>query len=743
MGVPGFFRELVKQYPQIIKNSVGKDVSHLYLDANCLFHPQCFKVLALNADLTDQDKLFEKMAQRIIAFIDYLADFINPSDLFYVAVDGVAPVAKISQQRQRRFGYANDYKSIINKKYRIPHNDSWSNIVITPGTEFMYKLHLKLDAHFKKRIATSAKRGTSYDIIYSSYMTPGEGEHKILQHIKTCDRQSNGSAKVIYGLDADLIFLTMASQYPDLYLLREADQINQAKVDHDDPENVGEELLFVDIDDTKHCINDQFNQRFAAFIHVDDIEAHSGTKSGKTEAGSDMDGNTDTDSDSDGDIFATKEKPVVPTIRYDFCNDYIFICYFLGNDFLPHLPSVDIKVSGMEMVIDSYMFVLQKRGTTMVSMTRYENETKDSVVIDHEFLFDFICSLAAKEENFFKSTLPDHLLRLGRRRCYESERHKRDIWEVENLRAHMDGHGNLSRLIINDPIGLGDGELDDSKYRYYNHYFHTDYRQDEFIDLVCQNYIDGLYWVARYYFEECPTWRWQYRYTHAPFLSDIMNYLSRVDCDDVHFEFQKPLDMYTQLVSVIPQKYNNILPIKLRDISSRADSPVIDMFPLEYPIDMIYKTMLYKCIPHIPYLDIARMESAVSQSPLTAAERTRSSAATVSTYVSGVDKSVRKKVILKSAKTVKTVKTVETVKTNKPNKPLTRQRAGKDNTDATKKITKRPPRTTIRGRANIATADEAKQTSTKARKVGLRRDRPKIDTRRNTSSNSGDKNKNS
>lgn len=632
MGVPGFFRELVKLYPQIIKNSVGEKISHLYLDANCLFHPQCFKVLALNIDVTDQDVLFKRMSDRIIAFIDYLADFVNPSEIFYVAVDGVAPVAKINQQRQRRFGYANDYKSIIHKKHHIPHNDSWSNIVITPGTDFMYRLHLKLDSHFKRRAKTSGSRGTTYDIIYSSYMTPGEGEHKILQHIKrSCDRDS-GSAKVIYGLDADLIFLTMASQYPDLYLLREADQFNQAKVDHDDPHNVGEELLFVDIDDTKYCINDQLNREYESFIQIDDIADDDGQKDF-------LDGSDDNSDASSEDIFDTARKPAKKEIthRFDFCNDYIFICYFLGNDFLPHLPSVDIRVTGMEMVIDSYMTVLQRRGDTMVKMVRYEGEDKDSVVINPGFLHDFICSLAAKENNFFQSTLPDHLLRIGRRRCYESERHKQDLWEVENLRFSVSGNGVLTKLFINDPIKLGVGEPDDWKYRYYEHYFHANYRQSELVDMVCQNYIDGLYWVARYYFEECPTWRWQYRYTHAPFLSDIMNYLTRTQCDDVCFEYQGPLNMYTQLVSVIPQKYSRILPLKLRDISSRADSPVIDMFPTDYPIDMINKTMLYKCVPHIPYLDVTRIELVVGKSALGKDEITRS--ASKDNYIYKADKS--------------------------------------------------------------------------------------------------------
>jgi 5'-3' exonuclease len=609
MGVPGFFRELIKLYPHIIRNSVNGRVSHLFLDYNCLLHPQCFKILALNIDETDPDRLYDKMIKRILAFTDYLENFINPSELFYVAIDGVAPEAKISQQRQRRFGYANDYRHIVMKKHNVPHNSSWSNIVITPGTEFMHKTHLKLKAHFARKAREDTKdKSCSY--VYSSYLTPGEGEHKILQYIKKNIPTNHKDPIVIYGLDADLIFLAMSSQYSNLYLLREADQLNQARADHDDPNNVGEELLFVDIDVTKESINSHFNSEFDRFTQVEnDVEEN---------LMDDMFG----DGSLDDDSRSSDRNERRSRYRFDFCNDYIFICYFLGNDFLPHLPSVDIKINGMKMVMDSYMSVVERRAETMI---KYDKSGK--IRVDPEFMYEFICSMAAKEDHFFRSTLPDDIRKRKRRRCYESEKYKRDIWEIENLRATIDGHGRLQKLKIDDPIRLGEGQPKDWKSRYYEHYFHADYRQQEMIDKICENYVEGLYWVARYYFEECPTWRWQYRYAHPPFLSDIMQYLERTDIVaseyGIEFTQEKPLDMYTQLVSVIPQRYAHILPYSLQSLSGSANSPVIDMYPTTYPLDMINKTILYKCVPHIPYLDVTRIERAVRELKLTEKETIR------------------------------------------------------------------------------------------------------------------------
>ena len=88
-----------------------------------------------------------------------------------------------------------------NKKNKI----KWSNAVITPGTIFMEKLHNELKEYSRNNKITTT---------YSSYHECGEGEHKILQHIK----QNKPSNSVIYGLDADLIFLSLASEIDNIFL---------------------------------------------------------------------------------------------------------------------------------------------------------------------------------------------------------------------------------------------------------------------------------------------------------------------------------------------------------------------------------------------------------------------------------------------------------------------------------------------------------------------------------------------
>ena len=122
MGVPGFFLWLAKNYKgsnfifskskllnKIEKESVKElydkvsNLDYLLIDANCLIHPVCFKVLAENQKVKNKDKLENKMIKATFEYIEKIINHVQPQKGVYLAIDGVAPVAKIKQQRYRRF----------------------------------------------------------------------------------------------------------------------------------------------------------------------------------------------------------------------------------------------------------------------------------------------------------------------------------------------------------------------------------------------------------------------------------------------------------------------------------------------------------------------------------------------------------------------------------------------------------------------------------------------------------------
>jgi len=587
MGVPGFFSWLIRNYKEkkFILQSLPKKAKILYIDSNCLFHPQCFKILDNYPNVTDLGKLEGYMFRRVINYINYLVEHVDPEEV-YISVDGVAPLAKIAQQRKRRFKSVDDNlaKEAIKTKHNIEFNNIWSNIKITPGTNFMERLHNKLVETYKKK---SEDKKNKCKYIYSSYHTVGEGEHKILDDIRNRSKIENNKDDiyVVYGLDADLFFLSMASQKENIYLLREASQLDGRGEKHDlyDPiDDVAEELKYVSIDLTKNCYNNQIIK-----ILEKKLETLENSEELKNKVN-----------------FKTK----------NFINDFIFLCYLLGNDFLPHIPSIDIKKNGLDFLLDCYSEIYIKTGLNLVFL----NNRK--IKINYIVLTEILRTCSLKESYYFNKILPEYVEMNKRKKCPHDDDYAKEMWELDNIK----------NIKFEDEIKLGVGKPEEWKLRYYKHYFEElkDYNMKEcksikeesckkLVNDLCKNYFEGLEWVTKYYFEGCPSWLWQYRYTHSPFVSDLYFYLKN-NFVEVKFNKDTPLEPCMQLLSVLPPSCHKELPKKYQKLVTDNDSPIKDMFPesSDIIIDYIYKEQLWQCVPMIPYLDVERIKEECSKQKL-------------------------------------------------------------------------------------------------------------------------------
>lgn len=622
MGVPGFFTWLSRKNKVIIVDDVQDvakiDITTAYFDYNGVMHPQFFATMAQNIDQKNPRKLEMKVIEHIIEYTNYVIKYIGPSQHVYIAVDGVAPLAKIRQQRQRRFGYANDYRKEIMKKFGVKYNDTMSNIVITPGTNFMDKI----DRNLKKYYSNKANKvhycnedNQNLEVIYSSYHVPGEGEHKIIQDIKTRYSDNSDVNVGIVGLDADLIFLTMGLkrrlENVHLYLIREADQFRTKKP----TEGVEEKLILVDMDATMESINELFREMITDKMGEREPYDASGDEDGEDDGNSDDDSNT---SFVSGDIItsdATDMNGYAEKIdRIDFIQDYILINFLQGNDFLPHFYSVDIRRKGLEIVMHKYAEAICDNNLETII-----HDKDGKYVINNKTFMKFMQNIAADEYGFFVHRLRKFMRDEKRRTfCRDSERWKVEIWKKEHL---------VGERII-DKMKLGVGEEEEWKHRYYTHIGGEFGNTQEYKDELCQNYLDGMVWAMRYYFEECPDWRWQYNYVYPPLISDLYDYIERkhseksFDMNAIEFADEGNLPMFTQLVSVLPPKFRYLLPMRYRDLMS-YDSPIVDMYPIRYEIDKTYKSMLYKCLPLIPTLNINRVLKATKSLKLSKDEARR------------------------------------------------------------------------------------------------------------------------
>jgi 5'-3' exonuclease len=550
MGVPGFFLWLIKKYKNdyffFNKNSKKYDVSNInaiMIDANCALHPQCFKALAKNKKITDKDILESEMIKECIAYLKYIIDFVDPSNLIYIAVDGVAPSAKLKQQRMRRFKSVKEkaLHNSIKKKHNKPIDTQWNNSAITPGTDFMDRITSSI-LQFIKETDFGDR-----EVIFSSANTPGEGEHKLLQYIYNTKNDYN---YVIYGLDADLIFLALSASEKEIFLVREENSRNS------NANNANEVLQYVSINTLKECIFREISE----LLCVDDIDIE------------------------------LDEKSVI--------RDFVFICYFLGNDFLPHIPSIDIKcydrnsTNGLDLLLQAYSHVFDNIHDYIMIVNNDGKITYNKV-----FLSMFLEYLSSFESEFF--------FNLSNAKRYFGNCKSRDPYEQEIHRIN-----NLKFKIKND-VNLGKGDPDEWKFRYYKKYYFTESNQEAIIQTACKRYFEGLVWVANYYFDECPSWNWYYPFDHAPFISDLATNFKRFDMDKATFEKGNALRPIEQLLSVLPPQSNFLLPNKYKWLMTSPKSPIIHLYPQDYDLDMLYKRQYWQCIPILPELEIDNVKQAV------------------------------------------------------------------------------------------------------------------------------------
>ena len=142
MGIPSYFSYIVKNHGSIIRRYLKADmqIDNFFMDCNSIIYDVVNSMSA--SAVTDAN-----IIKAVIAKISEYIEIISPTGITYIAFDGVAPVAKMEQQRCRRYKsiYQSDYSSVLLKQER-----KWNTSAITPGTQFMDHLNREITAHFAK-----------------------------------------------------------------------------------------------------------------------------------------------------------------------------------------------------------------------------------------------------------------------------------------------------------------------------------------------------------------------------------------------------------------------------------------------------------------------------------------------------------------------------------------------------------------------------------------------------------------
>mmetsp|Transcript_816 Transcript_816/g.1952 ORF Transcript_816/g.1952 Transcript_816/m.1952 type:complete len:1250 (-) Transcript_816:553-4302(-) len=406
MGVPAFFRWLSEKYPKIVQdvleervhlanpdggsssarlpfdstrpNPSGLECDNLYIDMNGIIHP------CSHPENGPQPKTEEEMFENVCRYVDRLFRVMRPRKLLYLAIDGVAPRAKMNQQRARRFRAAQEARELAELEknvaqtiseedgVEIPLNHkegggsaAWDSNVITPGTTFMVRLATFLRFYVRKRIAQD-KAWKDIRVILSDASIPGEGEHKIMSHVRLQRAQPGynpNTVHVLHGLDADLIMLALATHEAHFYISRE-------------------EVLFgrksMEMQETRQSESGFFDKQRL----MDEAAG---------EWGMQLPENTGKALQRISipilrDYLAAEFEPCLTSVPFKpslerLIDDIVFMCFFVGNDFLPHLPSLDIRDGALDFLFNVYKRILPSLGDYITKSGGHVNLSHVDVIL--------------------------------------------------------------------------------------------------------------------------------------------------------------------------------------------------------------------------------------------------------------------------------------------------------------------------------------------------------------------------
>ncbi|XP_068454828.1 5'-3' exoribonuclease 2 isoform X2 [Clinocottus analis] len=672
MGVPAFFRWLSRKYASIVVHCTeekGKECNgvripvdttkpnpnevefdNLYLDMNGIIHP------CTHPEDKAAPKNEDEMMVAIFEYMDRLFNIVRPRRVLYMAIDGVAPRAKMNQQRSRRFRASKEGVELVEEKQRITEEilsrggyvapdeikERFDSNCITPGTEFMDNLAQCLRYYVAERLSNDPG-WKNITVLLSDASVPGEGEHKIMDYIRRQRAQPNHDPNThhcLCGADADLIMLGLATHEPNFTIIREEFKPNKPRpcalcgqVGHEMKECQGSPR-------EKKGEHDEFAGSMPAseqefiFIRLCVLREYLARE------------------------LAMASLP----FPYDFertIDDWVFMCFFVGNDFLPHLPSLEIREGAIDRLVNIYKDVVHKTGGYLTENGYVDLERVELIMQAVGVAEDNIFKKRKEDDEGFKRRMkekkkrmkaeqqrgPAHMTTgqfaphaLGRRdrpEAVQNARHQAADMRMQHnkdaaqsLKASLKNGGNASAGTSSGADNRGvKRKADDSdsepepeddvrlwedgwKQRYYKTKFDVDVEDEDFRKKVVRSYVEGLCWVLRYYYQGCASWKWYFPFHYAPFASDFK------DIKELFTDFEKdtkPFKPLEQLMGVFPAASGNFLPTTWRNLMSSPESSIIDFYPDDFAIDLNGKKYAWQGVALLPFVDERRLRAALDE----------------------------------------------------------------------------------------------------------------------------------
>lgn len=513
MGIPAYFSFIARNHTVVIKRLEAlskRKKSNFLLDCNSIIYDT---VREINKGDNFEERLIAKVCDKIQNYVNLA----KPTNLVYIAFDGVAPFAKMDQQRHRR------YKSWFEKEMKCeitskPEEEEWNTVQITPGTSFMKKLSAYVKQRFKTKMKVAGQKRLVRTIVSTSEEV-GEGEHKLYDHMRRFPDDYAETTTLVYGLDADLIMLTMSHLHicSELYLYRESPSFIKSISKSLDPN----ELYILDVPQLSHIISSTLN---------------------------------------------------MPS------SDYTFLCFLLGNDFIPHIPAINIRSTGMDILMSTY--------TTLV------NTDEDLLCQNGKVMWPnvnkLISALAEKEHKYLLAEYERRYL------CEKRGANKKDgVMSYEEAYFNMIPSFERNKEKFINPKKVGWRE------RYYRVLFDVTHEKE--IKHICLRYMEILEWTHKYYTMGCVSWDIHYPYMYAPLLQDLEKYVPTINIEQCDSSIKEcPYDELFQLSYVLPRNSLYLLPGRFQKMLLESHA---DWYSMNCDFTWAFCKYFWECHVEFPEID--------------------------------------------------------------------------------------------------------------------------------------------
>jgi len=559
-------------------------IACLFLDMNSLIHNVTQRFYAYGDNLTDEDKLKQKKylktkslkeledecIREILIEIFNIVMLIKPKEYLVLAVDGVAPMAKIAQQRKRRY----KSKSIKPEQFDLdedpdiePVSPYFNPDCVTPGTEFM----MKLDESIREFLYLNTKRRDAVfpkNVIYSSHLVAGEGEHKIFELLRSgeIEIQDKDAVNIINGEDADLVMLSMLCPEevcPNLFLWRNAVDRKTKKPNND----------FFNIDAIRHFVHEELLVNENVKLSV----------------------------------------PKIYTTR-----DFVFLLYLIGNDFVPSITTLTSNKTG-DVTIN---FILDKYSGNFILDLTEDSDPEDFMLIrsdnsiNWKRFYKFMGILSKYEETLIRQMAANQ-----NRYAIPFEAITKSIISskvnavTNKLEVDVDFHKYRELYYSKALSPISQKGKDFLMKEHIEGYPYT----KNGIQVMVYQYLKALQWIFQYYMTGTHgvSSRYVYNYHYAPLLSEIYHlidyFYEEGTIPSLELIKRKPSDPYItpihQLMMVMHPKSWNLIPQPYQGLMTKR---FMDISPFKFKIDKEgfeknRKGEVIHSIPLIPFVDPERM----------------------------------------------------------------------------------------------------------------------------------------